>query len=409
VRTDRILVALIVVLVIGAAVLAGVKVRRAGPDSTEMGLPSNKLSLLVIGISGFEDSVFERLSAEGRLPNLTALSEEGAVGRYSTLPRGTDPRIIWTSLMTGVAPENQGVGGKVMSPRGDLVSAPLVPESRTAETIWTILGNQEQSSGVLGWPGTWPAETVNGVTVVPHSTFVLERSHGGAPGQLVYPVAEYEAVSRLIIDPLSVKRSDLALFVNMESVLGLEALIGQNYTSLENAYASDRSMTDVAWLVTGNPGVANAFVCLTGTDVVSQRFWHYMDRSAMSRLAMGEEELRLLDNQAEALGVTIDRYYEFVDGLVGQLVALADPGATVAVVTDFGYSGVSLNASGQPMIGSSMHSERGMCILRGPRVIAGARANGASILDVAPTIMAASSIPLPAKLDGHVIESFIEE
>jgi predicted AlkP superfamily phosphohydrolase/phosphomutase len=363
---------------------------------------------MVIGITGLDASIFERLADQGRLPNLAALAKDGALGLFATLPRGTDSRIVWTSLVTGVAPENQGVGGRIMSPRGDMIDAPLVPESRTVDTVWTLLNGQGESCAVLGWPGTWPAEELDGVVVIPHLNYVLERMHGELLTDLVHPDSFIESADPLMIDPIDLRRRDLSRFVDVDSVLGLEALIGQNYEILAEAYAADRSMTDVARLVAVDPGVENVFVCLTGTDIVSQRFWHYMESEGLRGIEMQTEERRLLENQTEALDGTVDRYYEFVDELVGELVALTGDDSTIAVITDHGYVGVTLDAAGLPRVGHFMHSERGMWLISGPGVVAGGRADDHDILDVAPTIMAADAIPLPGDLDGEVLTPLLK-
>lgn len=407
-KTDRILIALIVVVVAAAAILAVVKTRRSVPVTPEVASPADRISLMVIGITGFDESVFERLTAQDRLPNLAALAEGGAVGLYSTLPRGTDSRIAWTSLVTGVAPENQGLGGKVMSPRGDMIDAPLIPESRTVDTIWTLLDGQGESCAVLGWPGTWPAEELDGVVIIPHSTYVLERMHGESLADLVHPDSFIESADPLIIDPTGITRRDLSRFIDADSLLGLEALIGQNYEVLAEAYAADRSMADLARLVAVEPGVENVFVCLSGTDIVSQRFWHYMQSEGLRGVEMGVEERRLLGSQIEALDITVDRYYEFVDELVGELVALTGEDSTVAVITDHGYVGVTLDAAGLPRVGQFMHSERGLWVLAGPNVAAGAGAEDHDVLDIAPTIMAAHEIPLPESLDGAVLTPLLK-
>jgi predicted AlkP superfamily phosphohydrolase/phosphomutase len=407
-KPDRILIALIVVVVVVAAILAILKTRTPATTAPEAASDAGGFSLLVIGISGFEESVFDRLSEDGRLPNMTAMAREGAVAHFSALPRGTDPRIAWTSLVTGMKPENQGVGGKTMSPRGDLVDAPLVPASRTVNTIWTILNDQGERCALLGWPGTWPAEEVDGVVVVPHSNYVLERKHGGAVEELVYPPSVHTVLDPMMIDPDDVSRKELARFVDLDSTMGLEALIGQNYAALSQAYAGDIAVRDVAEFAAGNLGIRNAFVYLGGTDIASQRFWHYMDTEAFSRVDLSEEDRRLLEGQVAALSGAVDAYYEFVDELVGDLIALAADDATVAIVTDHGYIGVPLDASGLPRVGPHMHSERGLWMIEGPNVVSGARADGTELTDVAPTIMAAAGIPPRGDLDGEVLDELIE-
>jgi predicted AlkP superfamily phosphohydrolase/phosphomutase len=382
--------------------------RRPGPPEVETATTPGRLSLLVIGVSGLEGSVIDRLMEQDRLPNLAALATAGAAGQFETLPRGTDPRIVWTSLVTGVSPENQGIGGKTMSPRGDLIDAALIPASRTVDTIWTVMNEQGESCAVLGWPGTWPAEELNGLVVVPHTTYVLERTHGGRVEELVYPVSAHEMVDPLMIDPGEITRRDLSRFINMDSALGLEALIGQNYIALAKAYAADRSVADLARHATSSTGVSSVLVCLAGIDAVSQRFWHYMDPEAIRQVDTSEDERRVLEGQVVALGGTVEAYYEFVDELVGELAELAGENATIAVVGDHGYAGVMLDEAGLPKVGSFMHREQGVFMLGGPRVVPGARAEGVSILDVAPTVMAASSIPLPADVEGDVLSALLE-
>jgi predicted AlkP superfamily phosphohydrolase/phosphomutase len=362
---------------------------------------------VVIGVQGLELSVVERLAGEGRMPNVARLIEGGALGTFETLGRNVDARIAWTSLVTGMLPENQGVGGKRLSRRGEMVDAPLTPQARTVGALWTYLGESGETSGVLGWPGTWPVEQINGVMVGPHSTYALERSHGGDPAQAVSPVSEYERVDPLVLETSDFERKDLSRFVDMQSELGLESLVGQNYEVLSEACAADRTMVDLATMLALDGDVQNLFVCLAGTDPVGQRFWHYMDTRAIEGLDVDEDSKRFLLGEVEALSETIDRYYEYLDGMIGELSELAGAGATVALVTDHGYRGLVLDAAGMPLIGTNMHSEEGFWVVSGPRVIAGAKADPGRLIDFAPTVMAAAGLELPDVLDGAVHEEII--
>lgn len=401
-RVEKILIALVVVVLIITVVIAVFKVTGGEGEPTAIVVPeAGELSLVVIGIQGLEASMVERLTADGRLPNLARLIAGGATGSYATLGRNVDARIVWTSLVTGMLPENQGIGGKKLSRRGEMVDAPLVPRSRTVGTLWTFLTDAGEKSGVLGWPGTWPVEEIDGVMVGPYSTYILERKHGGAQTDAIHPPSWYERLDPLVLDQTDFTRRDLSRFVDLDSTMGLEALVGQNYIALATAYAADRSVVDLANAVAVQGGVRDLFVCLAGTDVVSQRFWHYMETEAIEQLDVGESERRLLQRQIEALGETVERYYDHVDELVGELARLTGDAGTVAVITDHGYAGIPLNAAGKPMIGTNMHSEEGMWIVSGPRVKTGATARHGGLIDVAPTIMAAAGVEIPGELDGE--------
>jgi len=407
-RVEKVLIALVIVVLAVAAVIAVVKMTGGEEELPAVATPeAGDMSLVVIGIQGLEASIVERLTADGRLPNLARLMAGGATGSYETLGRRVDARITWTSLVTGMLPENQGVGGTKLSRRGEIVDAPLVPKSRTVGALWTFLADAGERSGVVGWPGTWPVEEIDGVMVGPHSTYILERKHGGAPSEAVHPPELYERLDPLMLDQTDFTRRDLSSLVNLDSTLGLESLIGQNYIVLATACAADRSMVDVATALAAEGSVRNLFVCLAGTDAVSQRFWHYMETEAIERLEVAESERRLLQGQIAALGETVERYYDHVDELVGELTGLVSDGGTVVVVTDHGYGGIPIDAAGMPMVGANMHSEEGLWIASGPMVKVGATARQGKLIDVAPTIMAAAGVEAPAQLDGEAHEEVI--
>lgn len=402
-RLERVLALLVVIVLIAAAVVFFVR-RPAieGPTGALQPLPDEgELGLLVVGIQGLEESVAMRLVEAGRMPNLASLIERGALATYSTLGRDVDPKITWTSIVTGMSPENQGVGGK-MRWKGSMADAPLTPQYRTVGTIWTYLSDSGQTCGVVSWPGTWPVEEINGVMVGPVSTYILERVHAGKPSDAVYPVSYLDRVDGQIRGRQELTRRDLTRFINTDSALGLEALIGQNYTTLADATATDRSAVDVARLLVDDPGVQNMFVCLIGMDSVSQRFWHYMDLESLDAVPLGEEERDLLNRQAEALSGTVDAYCEYIDELLGELMNLVGDGGTVALISSYGYRGIVLDDKGFPLIGTHMHSEEGFWAIAGPGVRSGSTADPGSVLDFAPTLMAASGVTPTIDLDGSV-------
>lgn len=409
-RVDRVLVVLIVVVLAAAAIVVGVKL--VGSRGPEVEPPSvvarggGNASLVVVGIQGLERTIVEGLTEAGRLPNMAALIERGATGTFETLGRTVDPRITWTSLVTGMKPENQGVGGKTISRRGEVIDAPLNPKHRTVGAIWTYLSKSGERCGVVCWPGTWPVEEISGVMVGPHSTYILEREHGGNPRDAVSPVEMYDRIDPLMADPGTLKRRDLSRFINVETRLGREALMGQNQVVLAGSRTSDRSATDVA-LTLAAEDIGNILVCLAGVDGVSQRFWHYKETEAIRRVDVDEDERRLLEGQIETLGNTVELYYDYVDELIGELAGLVGEDGTLFIVGDHGYGGIPLDASGHPLVGANMHSEEGMWIAAGPRIKAGATADDGALIDVAPTVMAAAGMEMPEVLDGRVHDEIL--
>jgi predicted AlkP superfamily phosphohydrolase/phosphomutase len=74
---------------------------------------------------------------------------------------------------------------------------------------------------------------------------------------------------------------------------------------------------------------------------------------------------------------------------------LADFGSNRVVDTVYRYSG--------------MHRDQGMLLMRGPQVAAGAPVRGAAIQDMAPTVLHAMGLPIPADMDGRPLLDLLGE
>jgi hypothetical protein len=413
-KLDRILSVLVIAVIALAAVIGGTKWSRPARTPAEPPTPAARLSLLVVGVDGLDLSIVERLSREGRLPNLTRLMAEGATGVFANLGRAVPLEISWTSLASGAAPQGLGVGRPTETSKNKATetgAAPPGPELHPTETLWTILSARGSRVAVLNWPATWPAEEVNGVMVGPYVTYVLEREHSGEPGtdpsKGVYPASERAALDPLIRGFEGTTRGDLSEFVNLDSRLGLEALVGKTYEVLAIAVAGDHSVLRLARRTADDAGIQNMFVFLSGLDSVTARFWHYAHPVDIMLERAGERNRGLLEGQVEALGATIDRYYEATDAMIGELMPMVRDDGTVAIIASHGYVGLEYDEKGDPRIGANMWSDEGLWILKGPRSAKGARTSTGTLLDVAPTIAAAADIVMPPGIDGKVWEEML--
>ncbi len=403
-RFERITIALIIVLAVAAAVVwfrpgAGGRAEKRERYATGPG----NVRLLVLGVEGLEIDIVERLVADGRLPHIGNIMDQGAVQTFTNLGKTTDPRVSWTSVATGMTPENHGFGVPSVTRREVQVEPEPVPSNRKAETLWTIADSKGLRVCVAGWPGTWPAEAVDGLMMSPYEQYVLERAHGGDYAAGVHPPERVEFVDALVVEPGAVERKDLLGFIDADSRLGPEALVGQNYKSLAAAYAGDRSTLDVA--LSGLRAVDADVVCvyLEGLNTVSQRFWHYMDPEPFERIDARPEDEEFFVGQIEALGGTIDEYYEFVDTLLGELIDACGEDTTIALVADHGYAGIEFDAHDRPKVGQHMHSEEGCWMASGPLLAPGVRIPEGSITDFAPTVLAAAGIETGIDFDGEAL------
>jgi predicted AlkP superfamily phosphohydrolase/phosphomutase len=142
-------------------------------------------------------------------------------------------------------------------------------------------------------------------------------------------------------------------------------------------------------------------VLFWGIDPMSHLFWNCFDPESwhgepVPPVALAANRERIPD------------YYRKIDGYIGRLVALAGEDAIVLVVSDhgFGPGSIRLIGPGTPLSGD--HRKEGILVAAGGPIRRGVRLDGASIVDVTPTVLYLLGLPVGADMDGRVIEGLFE-
>src|SRR5512137_182448 len=118
--------------------------------------------LLIIGLDGATFDLIKPWAAEGKLPTLAKLTQDGVTGDLeSTLPPVTSP--AWPTFMTGKNPGKHGVFDFIRPRAGtfDMVNASQIK----GKLLWEILSEAGYSVGVLNVPITYPPRKVDGYLV----------------------------------------------------------------------------------------------------------------------------------------------------------------------------------------------------------------------------------------------------
>jgi hypothetical protein len=106
-----------------------------------------------------------------------------------------------------------------------------------------------------------------------------------------------------------------------------------------------------------------------------------------------------IDNVSHRMGKRrglIDHYYEYVDGLLGELVAVAPPNATVPIVSDHGWSYARDDFGHE-------HAPDGVFLLSGPGVRVGDLSASPHVNEVAGTVLALLGLPVNAAAPERVV------
>lgn len=136
-------------------------------------LPARRV--IVIGLDGLEPRITERLMAEGRLPNLARIREQGAYSRLATTAPAQTP-VAWSTFATGLSPAEHGITdfltrdaasyavdqGLVQMQAGGFWRQPSVANRRRGETLWTTLAKRGIPSTVMRCPCTFPPDPIKG-------------------------------------------------------------------------------------------------------------------------------------------------------------------------------------------------------------------------------------------------------
>jgi hypothetical protein len=346
-------------------------------------------------------------AASGRLPNFSRLLETGASMDLSTVrPTGPDP--VWASAATGMYPAKNGVrSSSVYFVRGDDRPLALLPDhcfshalvqlgfllhesyssaDLRSRPLWSILVEAGVSVGIVRWPLTYPAPTVQGFVLSDRfheligSMFELDES------------AAYPSDAGSIAREVFLDRSDSSEFLPPA-----DPAMGKAPSPEASAGMRDRYYSRTMRALRGRWPVQFAALRYQGLDTAG----HYNLRYTQPR-ELGD----VSDDERRRRVQVIDRYYAYIDGEVGEAVSSLAPGDLLLVVSGFGMQAPSTAKQllgrllRDPMSGTHERAPDGFLLAYGTMVEPGRRQRG-SIVDITPTVLYFLGLPVGRDMDGY--------
>jgi predicted AlkP superfamily phosphohydrolase/phosphomutase len=371
----------------GLALLAS-----CGRVETEVGPLERRV--VILGIDGLEWDVMGPMLESGRLPNFARLINEGAWGELRSLKFLESP-MIWTSIATGKSPGKHGVTGFTTKEGARRAGAILTSDFRTARTLWDILGEREWSVGVVGWLVTWPAEPVNGYLVTDRFVYGWDAGARSAEG-ITYPAELIDEIGDLRVRAEDVSDSDVGRFVRGD--VPTTGTLAERVTALKRLLATDATFLAADRHLARERPTDFYALYLKGVDGACHLFW--TDAFPESGPAPSDQEIELF-------GEVIARYYESADEIVGEFLDRVDDSTILIVTSDHGHSGPKGRGDDYAW-GIAMHDPTGFFALYGEDVAGGQELARVTVLDIAPTILALSALPVADDMDGRVLEEAID-
>jgi predicted AlkP superfamily phosphohydrolase/phosphomutase/tetratricopeptide (TPR) repeat protein len=350
--------------------------------------------ILLVGWDAADWKVIRPLMDAGKMPNVRGLVENGCSGPITTLHPALSP-MLWTSIATGKRPFQHGIHGfSEPTPDGRGVQ-PVTNLSRKSKALWNILHQNELRSIVIGWWPSHPAEPIDGVMVSDH----FHRAGGpldqGWPlrANAVHPKELAETLAGLRVHPDQITPAMVEPFIPLASEIDQDQ--DQRLAAFLRTLAECMSVQSAAlWLAENQPWDFFA-VYFDAIDHFSHSFMRY---HPPRQSWIGERDFELYHN-------VVAMAYQVQDQMLGALLERAND-ATVILMSDHGFHPDHLRPASIPDIPAGPaieHRDHGILAMRGPGIKPGEILHGASLLDVAPTILTLFGLPVGEDMYGKVL------
>lgn len=355
--------------------------------------------VLLLGWDGADWQIIQPLLDAGHMPHLERLINGGVMGNLATLKPILSP-MLWTSIATGKRADRHGVYGFI-EPRADGQGVrPVSCTSLQAQTLWSILSGREMRSAVVGWYASHPAGRAGGTVVSNY----FRHAHGENFEQWPFdPAAVAPASLHEVMQDLRAHPADLA-FEQLQFFIPEAGRIDQK---------KDRRLETLARYL-----AECATVHAAGTYLAEQTDWdllavYYDTIDRLGHEFMGYRAPKMAhvsDADFEIYRHVLDRSYIYHDLMLGRYLQLTGPETTVMIVSDHGFFSGHLRpaplkeASQPPPL--MCHRPFGIFVAGGPGLKKDELVFGASLLDVAPTVLALLGLPVARDMEGRVLPIF---
>ena len=360
--------------------------------------------LLLVGWDAADWAVIRPLMRAGRMPHLERLVEGGVSGELSN-GEPFDSTVAWTTLVTGVRAARHGVWGgyEVDESAAGLVRA-AASFSRRRKAIWNLAGVGGRRVVQVGFPATHPAEVVEGVSV--SREFVRSSTEEGGEGG-VYPEGLREGLERLRVrlPDLGALGGGLNVYLPfVPGAAGIDLSRDIRLLSVGMSVAESATLQAMATMCVGELGGEWGFAAA-----------HYPGIAQLSRAFMsfaGPKRANVSERDFELYRGVVDAMYEFHDAMLGRLIELSGPGARVMVVSAHGFASgggrPEQSARGADDLGEWQRRD-GIFVMAGPGVRSDEMIEGATSLDVVPTLLRLMGMAVARDLEGRVLAEALEE
>jgi len=365
--------------------------------------------VVIVGVDGGDWLNIKPMAEAGRLPNFARLIRDGATGPLRSIAPMLSP-LLWTTMATGRYPEDHGILNFTVVDPNTGSRVPISRLYRQVDAWWNMLSDAGRTVAVAGWLATDPAEKVNGVMVtdkIGYLAYATPDDDTSSKTASVFPPQRFEEIAALVVSGAEVSHAEVDRLIHIpraefdrQKTLAFDPRNSVNNLIL--LYATTRTYDAISQhlLRKDQPDVLAVYFELV--DAVSHLFMLH----APPRMPdVSEAEFERYRDAVDAAHVVQDEILgRFMDGL--------DDDTVLMVVSDHGFKAGESRLRNRPEIwagnAAKWHRPNGIVALYGKGVKRGFEIREASILDVAPTVLALQGLPRAADMPGKVLATAFE-
>lgn len=365
--------------------------------------------VLLLGWDAADWQFINPLLERGLMPNLQKLIDNGVQGKITTLSPILSP-ILWNSIATGKYADKHDILGFV-EPDGHGNIRPVTSTSRKAKALWNILSQNGMRSGVVGWFASHPAEKIKGSILTDHFAKTIGENAQEIPlkANAVHPAELFETAQQLRVRPCDLDDMQVLPFVPRAYDIPPERQKGVQAVAKVLAEAS-----------TVHNG-ATFFAERDEWDLLAVYF------GAIDQMGHGFMEFHppklphVSDEDFEWFGNVLTATHQFHDMMLGRLMELVGEDTTIILLSDHGFHSGALRPKlhrdaedpnklrGPGVDPLAWHRPHGILVISGPGIKKDELVHGASLLDIAPTVLALLGLPVGDDMDGKALSHIFSE
>jgi len=361
-----------------------------------------KRKVLLVGWDAADWKVINPLMDKGEMPHLSSLIDRGVMGNLMTLQPVLSP-MLWNSIATGKRADQHGIHGFTVVDKDSGQTRPFGTMDREVKGVWNILNQEGLTPHVVNWFCGHPAEPLRGSDTTELITRQVMQiadptTRPELPPDSVYPEDLREVISSLRVWPQDIDSETIQLFVpkfrevDQDKDKRLEMIAKQLASCFTTHAVTTWLMENREWDFIGS--------YFGEIDHFGHGFMKY---HPPRRPHIAEQDFDLYHD-------VVNSAYRLHDLLLGRYLQLADEDTTILVCSDHGFHADHHRPKSIPRTPTGPAEEHrlvGMMAMAGPGIKKDELVHGATLLDIAPTLLALYGLPIGADMEGRVlVEAF---